>query len=66
MNNSFGNEDYVATKIYSESPHSTTINCGENGGFYIKGVFSQVRNEFEFPAKTIFNNNSTGIGVTAI
>ena len=31
-----------------------------------KGVFLQLRNEFEFPTKTIFTNISTGIGVTAI
>ena len=32
----------------------------------IKGVFLQLRNEFEFPAKTIFSNISTAIGVTAV
>ena len=29
-----------------------------------KGVFLQLRNEFEFPAKIIFTNISAGIGVT--
>ena len=32
----------------------------------VKGVFLQLRNEFEFPAKTIFSNISTAIGVTAV
>ena len=32
----------------------------------VKGVFLQLRNEFEFPAKIIFTNISTGISVTAI
>ena len=30
-----------------------------------KGVFLQLRNEFEFLAKTIYTNFSTGMGVTA-
>ena len=33
---------------------------------FAKGVFLQLRNEFEFPAKIIFTNISTGISVTAI
>ena len=31
----------------------------------IKGVFLQLRNEFEFPAKAIYADFSTGIGATA-
>ena len=46
------------------SPILTSIDRFES--FLAKDVFLQLRNKFEFPAKTIFSNISTAIGGTAV